>query len=460
VPQFAFASDTSLAVGPTTVVEQINRSIGIFTRTGQVQCVLNPQTNLWAGTQDCATAQGTDAVVRYDGHAGRWIFSRTSEGATPSTHVDCVAVSQGTDPTKGYYRYEFPTSVSSPTIDWHTDYEKIAVGTDAYYMWARARNTSSGSASNQLFYGSFILAYDKASMLAGNPAAEVEYFVPQTPASNSPTFYFLPADWDGAAPPPPGAPQPFIEDFDSTSSTSINVWDLKPNWGNPTMSTFSQTTTLPVAPYDTQPCPRSTGNTWGVPCVPQPPPTSGASPKLEASVGAIPMQRFVYRNLFDHQVLLASYTVAASPTDNRHTAILWYELTAPEAGGTWTVAQQGTYAPDANGRLLPSIAVDKVGDIAVGYNASGSSLYPSVRYTGRQPSDPPNQLSPTEVTLQQGGGSDNVSQFGDYSQMVIDPTNDCTFWYASLYFATPTDGKNHNFQTRIGAFTYPSCTTP
>jgi hypothetical protein len=172
------------------------------------------------------------------------------------------------------------------------------------------------------------------------------------------------------------------------------------------------------------------------------------------------MQRFVYRNLSDHQVLLASYTVAASPTDNRHTAILWYELTAPEAGGTWTVAQQGTYAPDANGRLLPSIAVDRVGDIAVGYNVSGSSLYPSVRYTGRQPSDPPNQLSPTEVTLQQGGGSDNVPQFGDYSQMVIDPTNDCTFWYASLYFATPTDGKNHNFQTRIGAFTYPRCTTP
>ena len=43
----------------------------------------------------------------------------------------------------------------------------------------------------------------------------------------------------------------------------------------------------------------------------------------------------------------------------------------------------GTYNPDANFRWMPSIAMDKQGNIAMGYSVSGTALYPSIRFTGR-----------------------------------------------------------------------------
>ena len=48
--------------------------------------------------------------------------------------------------------------------------------------------------------------------------------------------------------------------------------------------------------------------------------------------------------------------------------------------------QQGTFAPDATYRWMGSTALDKVGNIGLGYSASSSSLNPSIR-VGRQVAD-------------------------------------------------------------------------
>jgi hypothetical protein len=66
--------------------------------------------------------------------------------------------------------------------------------------------------------------------------------------------------------------------------------------------------------------------------------------------------------------------------------------------------QQGTYAPDATFRWMGSIAMDKIGDIAVGYSASSSSVFPSIRSTGRTPTDPLGTLQ-AESSIMAGAGS-------------------------------------------------------
>ena len=53
---------------------------------------------------------------------------------------------------------------------------------------------------------------------------------------------------------------------------------------------------------------------------------------------------------------------------------------------------------------MGSVAMDKVGDMALGYSASGSTLYPSIRCTGRAPTDAPNTMQ-AENTILAGGGS-------------------------------------------------------
>ena len=105
---------------------------------------------------------------------------------------------------------------------------------------------------------------------------------------------------------------------------------------------------------------------------------------------------------------------------------------------------------------MGSIAMDKVGDIALGYSASSSSSAPSIRYTGRVPTDTLGNMG-GEVSLFAGTGSQtgsNLSRWGDYSAMTLDPGDDCTFWFTTEYI--PSNGA-FNWSTRIGSFKFPSC---
>jgi subtilase family serine protease len=45
-------------------------------------------------------------------------------------------------------------------------------------------------------------------------------------------------------------------------------------------------------------------------------------------------------------------------------------------------------------------------------------------------------------------------RWGDYSTLVVDPVDDCTFWYTQQYYAVTSQT---GWQTRIGAFAFPGC---
>ena len=96
------------------------------------------------------------------------------------------------------------------------------------------------------------------------------------------------------------------------------------------------------------------------------------------------MQRLTYRNFGIYQTLLLNHTVAADGDPSHHHAgIRWYELRKPiirgQTRGPWEIYQQGTYAPDVNGRWLGSIAEDVYGNIALGFNVSGHVCF--LRFT-------------------------------------------------------------------------------
>src|SRR2546423_12284960 len=111
---------------------------------------------------------------------------------------------------------------------------------------------------------------------------------------------------------------------------------------------------------------------------------------------------------------------------------------------------------------MPSVAVDRGGDMALGYSTSSSTTKPAIKYAGRLAGDPVNTLSQTEQVLIQGAGTQTGNcggapciRWGDYSSMTLDPDG-CTFWYTSMYYAT--DGLNH--QTRIGSVLLGACPPP
>jgi hypothetical protein len=158
-------------------------------------------------------------------------------------------------------------------------------------------------------------------------------------------------------------------------------------------------------------------------------------------------------------VVTHSVSVGASKGRNgssSYSGVRWYEIRNP--GGTPSLYQASTFAPDTTYRWMGSIAQDRQGNMALGYSASSSTIHPAVRFTGRLVTDPINSMQ-AETSIIEGTGSQikdayNLSRWGDYSSMTIDPIDDCTFWYTNEYLQT---NGTFNWSTRIASFKFPGC---
>ncbi|MFL5731956.1 MAG: S-layer homology domain-containing protein, partial [Chloroflexia bacterium] len=415
-----YPPDTQGDVGPNHYIQWVNSSFQIFDKTGATLQAARPGNTLWAGFGGtCQTSNSGDPITLYDPLADRWMMSQFT---TSAPFYQCIAVSSSPDPLGTWNRYAF--LVSSTLLN---DYPHFGVWPDGYYMTSnRFLGTSYDSPA--------ILAFDRVKMIAGDPATFVLF---------NPGNYFyalLPADQDGPTPPPAGAPN-YVATTSGTSNT-MRLWKFHVDYTTPLSSTLTGPVNVITAPFDPDiPCTGSQGRS----CIPQPGTTVG----LDA-LGGRPMYRLAYRNFGDHESLITNQTVVA----NGVTGLRWYEVRDP--GGRPYIYQQGTYAPDSNYRWMGSIAMDKDGNIGLGYSVSSSTVFPSVRYTGRLSTDPLGTMPQGEAEMVAGTGSQTGSgnRWGDYSMMTVDPSDDCTFWFTEEYQQITT---SVNWRTRIGSFKFPSC---
>src|SRR5581483_10182494 len=431
-----FPADPSGAVGPSDYVQSTNFTLTVFTKDGQTRCPAMPTAQFWqplAAAGSPCYADWSDEVILFDHDANRWFASRfavvgsfdeseaapdpnqtTTTTTTPPASYQCFAVSTSSDPTKSWQLYVFKVS-----DQYFGDYPKFGIWPDAYYMTANPNKIFSKT-------GVIAAAFDRQAMLAGAPNPRmVEFFVP----ANGRQFGMLPADRDGPRPPPPGSPGVFVEPRDTNlgfDAPGVGVWSFHVDWGTPSASTFTPSI-LPVAPFNSNIC---GGNQQ---CMPQ----ATLKDKIDSLAYGYLMYRAAYRNLGDRQAIVLNQTVDA----NGRGGIRWYELS--DTGRGWTVRQQSTYAPDADWRWMGSIAMDGVGDIAMGFTGSNdTSTLPSLRYVGRLASDPLNELPRQEITYLAGSGgrTDGQPEWSDWSQTTLDPVDDCTFWHTGQYMASPANG--------------------
>jgi hypothetical protein len=409
--------DTNGAVGPDHYFEIVNADIAIFSKSGGLVYGPVGTNTLWSGFGgSCETRNDGDGVVEYDKLAGRWVVTQFTND---NTNTECVAVSSSGNPMGTYARYSFTYSA-------FPDYPKLAVWPDAYYITFNLFGASG-------FAGGMVCAYDRARMLAGQPATQQCY--------NLGTAYggLLPADVDGSTP-PPASSREYVLNY---GSNRLNLWKFHVDWTNSANTTLSGPTAVGVAAFSPA---------CGGACVPQPATTQ----KLDTLSDRL-MTRLAYRNFTDHESLVLNHSVGTGFLNQGPVGVRWYELRNP--AGIPAVYQQGTYAPDSTNRWMGSIAMDEAGNIGLGYSASSSSVRPSLRYTGHLTTDPLGVMGQGEGTFQAGTGSQlpSLGRWGDYSSMTVDPVDDCTFWYAGEYLQT--DGT-FNWSTRIGSFRFPSCGVP
>jgi hypothetical protein len=406
-------SDANMTVGPNNIIQIVNVGWAVYDKLGNISPGF-PKTlgSIWTAMGGACTGNQGDPIAQYDRLADRWFLSQLGSESAP--YSLCIAVSKTNDPTGAYSLYEYQFGNNFP------DYPK-------YGVWPTATNPAYMSMQHmfqnlQTFIGTDVCAYDRTAMLAGNPTATQVCFLIQNDGG------FLPSDLDGPTAPPDGSPGYFV----TFETNALAEFQLFPNFTNPSSSTLTGPISIPVNAF-------TVGNS-----VPQ----SGTTQRLDVLSDRM-MYRLAYTNFGSYESMVINHSVLSNAVDGPR----WYEIRTPL---TPTIFQQGTYQPDSTWRWMGSIAQDKVGDIAMGYSISSSSIHPGIAYTGRVPSDAPGTFE-SEAVLLSGGGSQTggLSRWGDYSAIRLDPADDCTFWYTTQYLKTT---GSFNWSTHVGSFAFPNCT--
>ena len=483
---FRNPSDNSLAVGPDHIVQIVNSRIAIYSKKGSKSgnsgiVLYGPVAtkSVWTGFGGvCEARNNGDAVVRYDQLAGRWlivlpIFSRIGpdefaakttvaghtvpsgqpakpgESSSPGASAElpanppqpappperghpppekkagvwamCYAVSTGPDPLGSYYRYAFERTL-------FPDNPRPAVWIDGYYV-----ATSTGDDVIQ----KHVCIADRTKMLVGQPSTEQCIVVDGVNFLNN-------ADIEGQKRPPAGAPNIMMASGGTQlknvfDDDGIYFWKVNVDWNNPANTKADGPTKIKVAPY------HYLCNGQLTSCVPQP----DTERRLDVQGDKI-MNRLVYRRLGRHESIVAAQSVA---TQGGGGGVRWYEFRLDKQRNP-VLYQQGTYGPGGFYRWMPSIAMDKKGDIGVGYSFGGIPNFPGQRFAAREAGDPKGLLTLHETVLAEGEAPQkDTLRWEDYTTTAMDPSDDCTFWYVGDYLKA----DEANYRTKIGSFRLPNC---
>jgi IPT/TIG domain/Carboxypeptidase regulatory-like domain/PKD-like domain len=435
--------DTNGDVGPTYYIQTVNSSVGVYRKSDGFQeaaFTFNTFMSQGAFGNQCDTNNFGDPVVLYDTFDDRWIitdFAFTLDGGNnvnPPIAFQCFAVSMNGNPLTGGWNF-----YSIAVTDGLNDYPKFGIWPDGLYMSSNVFGYAAGAS----FITARAWAFNKAQMYAGSPIVNAVSF--NVPGGD---FTVIPSNARlQTGTPPAGRPNLFVSSWQFTNA--LTVYKFHADWNSLALSTF----TGPDTPLAATSWPNA-----AVANAPQP----GTATLLDV-LQIRAMVQNQYTNFGGTESLWVPHTVRRVNTTGA-AAPRWYQVDVTGGTVAANIPQAATWDPDGNNnnhRFMPSLALDRAGNMAMGYSISSSvnSIFPSLRYAGRLAADPVNTLSQTEQTFFTGTASQTGStRWGDYSSMTLDPDG-CTFWYTSEY-ANPADQTfNHRWLTKFGSITpFPGCT--
>jgi uncharacterized repeat protein (TIGR01451 family) len=434
--------DTNGDAGPGHYIQSVNSSVGIYDKTTGAQITAFTFDTLMsqgAFGNLCDTENFGDPVVLYDTFEDRWVltdfaFVLDGGGNVAQPAFQCFAVSKTSDPVAGgWWFYSIQIS------DQLNDYPKLGVWTDGIYM--SANMFSFGISGGFQFVR--VWAFNKAQMYAGEPTVQVVSFNEEFGLGD---FTLLPSNARlQTGTPPAGTPNYFVSSW--IFLDGLTVYKFHADWDRISLSTF----TGPDVPLAATQWPNSAVANAGQP---------GTATLLDVLQIRAMMQN-QYTNYGGTESLWNTHTVRRALAGLA--APRWYQVDVTGGAVNANLPQAATWDPDAANvinRFMPSLALDRDGNLALGYSTSHTTAgsFPSIKYAGRLAADPINTFSQTEQTLFTGTASQTGStRWGDYATMTLDPDG-CTFWFTSEFANPISQVANMRWRTQIGSFKYTGCT--
>lgn len=377
--------DTMGAVGTTTFVELINGRYSVYDKSAGTVLQSSNLFQFWANAGVVINGSSPyDPRVLYDPSSTRWYAAAADSPCFPSCANNfLLAVSKTSDPTQGWTGFK----ISSDSTKQHfVDFPTLGFNRDGVYVSANMFPITTGVITNT------ILAVPKADLLAPTPTVAHATLFENNSLGNT-GFALQPAvnlDNGKSAILLSGA-------FSTNFQRSDIIGDIR----SPTLSTG---TVIPVMNF---PFPGLAVQPGG---------------KLPLDTNGFLVSNVVVQN----NALWGVQTVS----NNGHDALRWFQIDVASS----KVLQEGLIAKTGFDFIYGSIAVNKIGDVVIGFTGSSTSQFASAYATagttvnGKTVFGDPLLLRQGVASYERTGLGDSRNRWGDYSATTVDPSNSNSFW--------------------------------
>lgn len=399
-------------VGPTQVFVAANGRLRLYNKSGTLGVVDITTDAFFNSVRNSSTI--SDPHVRYDRLSRRWFVCAINTSATNNRFVLAVSDSSVITGSGSFTFFFFNQQDPPPAGDAgkFLDYPTMGVDANALYIGGVRFNPST-------FDGCPVFVIRKSSVLGSGPmvvtafrtisSATAGTFVPQGVHNDDPT-----------------ATVGFFVGTDAAVFSRLNITRVTDPGGTPSVTNFQ--VTVPT-------------NTF---------------PQLQRHLGAAANRRLdaLDDRLFAAQIMKNKITGVTSLWTAHATAVnstgvaaatlsrnasRWYEL--GNLSTTPTLLQSGTLFDNAasNPRSfwIPSIAMSGQGHAVLGCSTAGINNYADVAVAGRYNTSTAGTLdafvNATNSTTAYNVQAVDGQRWGDYSQVVVDPTDDMTMWTFQEY---------------------------
>jgi hypothetical protein len=434
-------------VGPAQFIVAANGRIKSFDKATGVLGGLNETTDTFFAS--VRNNSGTsDPHVRYDRLSGRWFITAINV-STPNRVL--IAVSTGSTITGhasfNFFQFQHDLVGTTPNADTgnFADYDTLGVDKFALYIGVNMFN-STGTA----FTGTTGFVVNKANLIAGT--LTVTPFRQLAGASTAGPYTPQGVDNDD-----PNATEGYFIGVDNVTFSKLQIRRiLNPGSATPTISSNISlnvaSTTFPLSQV-----------------------ASGSTRPLDALDDRLFAAEITKNKITGVVSLWTAHNIQvdasgnASNTGGRNGS-RWYEI--GNLTTTPTLTQSGTLfdpaATSPRGFWIPSIAESGQGAVALASSTAASNQFAGIAAAGRLSTDALGTLQ-TFTLVQSGAGAYNVQtggqptvpqRWGDYSQTVVDPNDDMTFWTFQEYANATNSWGVRAIQLKALAPATPSSASP
>jgi hypothetical protein len=430
--------DSMGAVGPSQVLVSVNGRIRVFDKQGNQGGLNVTDAAFWAPVRN--GSEPTDPGVEYDRLAQRWIVSGINTEETNNRIMLAISDGPTINSTSDFTFFSFNEAAPPPSASARfADYPQLGVDENAIYVGVNEFT----SASSGGFLGTSVFVIRKSSVMGAGPIVVTAFrnlisgSPEQGPISPQPATDMV-----------PGIDSGYVVGPDATFFSRLDVRRISDPGGTPSIS-GNLNVTVPTTFVPT---------TFGVPAQG----TSGGLDALddrlfEAMIGRDPDGNDTLWTA--HNLLMNSAGVSSS--GGNRAGARWYQLGSLDT--TPSLIQSGTLVDPAvsNPRQfwIPSIAMNGQGHASINTSAAGATHQAGIASSGRLFTDLAGTTEDFLITQNPGGtynlGSSTPRRWGDYSQTVIDPSDNMTFWTFQEYA-----NANNSWGVRVIKLQAPAPATP